>query len=132
MYSLLDEEKINNMRNKYLSFKKNVRKFTETHQVELILTIVGFVIINFLRSIPYINLIISNGLGYLLAIVITLIIFKVNMRNIVILISVTFFLDVVTNSIGDLEVAEQLGNMIYIFLVIAFIQFIYKIRKGIV
>lgn len=118
------------MRNKYLSFKKNVRKFTETHQAELILTIVGFVIINFLRSIPYINLIISGGLGYLLAIVITLIIFKVNIRNIVILISVTFFLDVITNSMGDLEVSEQLGNMIYIFLVIAFIQFVYTIRKS--
>ncbi|OGK29805.1 hypothetical protein A3F29_01905 [Candidatus Roizmanbacteria bacterium RIFCSPHIGHO2_12_FULL_33_9] len=98
---------------------------------ELVLLLIVIVAMNFVKSVPYINiLLIRQEVGFFLVFLFVMFIFSPRVKHTVIFIlGVVFSLLMFFSLLQSKFLTEQMGNVLYAFLLIGFIQFLFSLRK---
>jgi len=110
---------------------RKIRTFVQDYITELVLLLIVIVAMNFVKSVPYINiLLIRQEVGFFLVFLFVMFIFSPRVKHTVIFIlGVVFSLLMFFSLLQSKFLTEQMGNVLYAFLLIGFIQFLFSLRK---
>ena len=110
---------------------RKIRTFVQDYMVELVLLLIVIGAMSFVKSVPYINiLLIKQEVGFFLVFLFVMFIFSPRVKHTVIFIlGVVFSLLMFFSLLQSKFLTEQMGNVLYAFLLIGFIQFLFSLRK---
>ena len=110
---------------------RKIRTFVQDYMVELVLLLIVIGAMSFVKSVPYINiLLIKQEVGFFLVFLFAIFIFSPRVKHTVIFILVVVFsLLMLFSLLQSKFLSEQMGNVLYAFLLIGFIQFLFSLRK---
>lgn len=109
-----------------------IRIFIQQYIVELVLLLIGIILIGFIKTLPYINLfLIRPGVEFFLVFLLLMFIFYPRVKHILFFIVISvFFLLVFFSFLQSKFLIEQMGDILYAFLVIGYIEFLISLKKN--
>lgn len=110
---------------------KKIYIFIQQYVTELILLLVGVIIMNFVKTVPYLNLLLVRPeIEFFLIFLLVMVLFSPRIKQTTFFIIITVFsLLVLFSLVQSKFLIEQMGNLLYAFLAIGFIQFLISLRK---
>lgn len=105
--------------------------FIRQYIVELIILLIGIIVMSFIKTVPYLNLLlIRPEIEFFLVFVLIMVLFSPRVKHTILFIIITVFSLLALFSLAQSKfLIEQMGNVLYAFLVIGFIQFLISLRK---
>ena len=109
------------VRNLFLSLSKKIEKITSKYQGRLLLLMLIFLIMTILANLPYLNLVLTISNTIWIMIVIALFLFNISIRSLLLTALVFLILAFISVILGNKNVAEVLGNSVYLIILIVFL-----------
>lgn len=122
------------VQNLFLSLSKKIEKITSKYQGRLLLLMVIFLIMTILANLPYLNLILTVSNTIWMMIIISFFLFSISIKNLLLATLGLLILAFISVMLGNKNVAEVLGNSVYLIIAIFFlfssIEYIREIRRS--
>lgn len=121
------------VQNLFLSWSKKTEKITSKYQGRLLLLMIIFLIMTILANLPYLNLILTVSNTIWIMIIISFFLFSISIKNLLLATFGLLILAFISVILGNKNVAEVLGNSVYLIIAIFFlfsiVEYIRKIRR---
>lgn len=110
----------------------NMLIFMRQNILEMVLLLMGIAIMGFVKTVPYMNLLlIRPEVEFFLIFLLAILLFSSKVKHAVLLfLIIVFFLLVFFSLLQSKFLTEQMGNVLYAFLVIGYIQFLISLKKN--
>lgn len=122
------------VQNLFLSLSKKTEKITSKYQGRLLLLMVIFLIMTILANLPYFNLILTVSNTISIMIIISFFLFSISIKNLLLATLGLLILAFISVILRNKNVAEVLGNSVYLIIAIFFlfsiVEYIREIRRS--
>lgn len=116
---------------KFRTINQKIRKFIHDYITEIVLLMLGVMLISYAKTLPYVNLLlIRPEVEFFLVFLLIMILFSTKIKNTIFFILIVVFSLLFIFSLAQSKLLiEYMGNLLYAFLLIGFINFLVSLRK---